>query len=109
MLKNLKSAAHNSIIYTIGNISTKIVGVVLIPIYTKQLTVSDYGILGLCEVTSYALFVLFGYQLFIAFFRWYWDQQYKDDQKSIFFTIMVFLVSSASSFLGWNRYSIALR
>lgn len=95
MLKILKSAAVNSLIYGFGNLSTKIVGLILIPIYTQHLSVADYGILGLLEVTSYAVFVLFGYQLFYALFRWYWDAEYKDKQKSMFFTVMVFLTVSS--------------
>jgi O-antigen/teichoic acid export membrane protein len=96
MLKIFKNAAVNSLIYSFGNLSTKFVGLVLIPIYTKHLTVADYGILGLLEVTSYALFVLFGYQLYYAFFRWYWDKEYKDRQKSLFFTMMAFLAVSST-------------
>ncbi len=91
MLKNLKSATVNSLIYSFGNLSTKIVGLILIPIYTKHLSISEYGVLGVMEASSYALFVLFGFQLYFAFFRWYWDKEYKEKQKRMFFTIMIFL------------------
>jgi O-antigen/teichoic acid export membrane protein len=43
------------------------------------------------EASSYALFVLFGFQLYFAIFRWYWDKEYKEKQKTMFFTIMIFL------------------
>lgn len=91
MLSHFKSAAVNSLIYTFGNLSTKIVGLILIPIYTRHLTLSDYGILGVLKATSYAIFLLFGFQLYTGFFRWYWDKDYRDKQKILFFTIMLFL------------------
>jgi O-antigen/teichoic acid export membrane protein len=91
MLKNLRSAAFNSLIYSFGNISTKIIGLILIPVYTKHLTTADYGIMGVLEVTSYAIFVLFGYQLYYALSRWYWDKDYRNKQKEMFFSVMIFL------------------
>ena len=86
MLKNLKSAALNSLIYSFGNLSLKIAGLILIPIYTKHLSTSEYGIYGVLDATCYALFILFGFQLYTAFFRWYWDSDYKERQKEMFFT-----------------------
>jgi len=97
MLPLLKSTVKSSLIYSLGNISTKIAGFILIPLYTKYLPLSDYGVLGLLEVTSSAIIVLFGLNLYSAFFRWYYDKDYQDKQKSLFFTTAVFL--SVLSFL----------
>lgn len=91
MLTNLKSTVKNSIIYSLGNITTKIIGLVLLPIYTKHLTVSDYGILGIVEITSQLIIAVFGLSLYQAFNRWYWDKEFQNKQKSIFFTSLVFL------------------
>lgn len=97
MLPLLKSTVKSSLIYSLGNLSTKIAGFILIPLYTKYLPLSDYGVLGLLEVTSTAIIVLFGLNLYSAFFRWYYDKDYRDKQKSLFFTTAVFL--SVLSFL----------
>jgi O-antigen/teichoic acid export membrane protein len=91
LLNNLKSTVKNSIIYSLGNITTKIIGLVLLPIYTKHLTVTDYGILGIVEITSQLLIAVFGLSLYRAFNRWYWDKEFKNKQRSIFFTSLVFL------------------
>lgn len=106
MLKNIKSAVKNSAIYSIGNISTKIIGLILLPLYTKHLTVSDYGILGIIEVSTQLLISVFGLALYQAFFRWYWDKEYKHKQKSMFFTSTIFLVFiSILMYLGFYSFS----
>ena len=91
MLDFLRSAAKNSIVYGIGNLSTKVVGFILLPLYTSHLTVREYGILGLLEVSSQVLVSVFGLSLSYAFFRWYWDKEFLEMRRSIMFTCMTFL------------------
>ena len=54
MLDQIKSTSKNSIVYGLGNVSVKLVGLILIPIYTDPayLSFDDYGILGILESTS---------------------------------------------------------
>jgi len=113
MLSTIKSTLKNSVIYSIGNISTKIIGLFLLPLYAKKLTISEYGVLGILEVSSQLLIAIFGLALYQAFFRWYWDKEYIDKQKSIFFTSTFFLIIiSVFMYLGFysfsNRFSIFL-
>ncbi len=93
MLSNIKSAVRNSLIYGLGNLSVKLVGLVLIPVYTnpKFLSFSDYGVLGVMEATTQIIIALLGLALTQAFTRWYWDKEYSKKQKSIFFTLLTFL------------------
>ena len=92
MLKTVKSIAKNSIIYGIGNISSKLVGFILIPLYTKHLSVYDYGILSIIEITLQLLVSLIGLKIYSALLRWYWDKDYKFKQKSLFFTSSSFVL-----------------
>jgi len=106
MLKNIKSVLKNSLIYSIGNISSKIIGLILLPLYAKKLTISEYGILGILEVSSQFLISIFGLALYQAFFRWYWDKNFIDKQKSIFFTTIFFLTGlSLILYLGFSSLS----
>jgi len=91
MLDFLRSAAKNSLVYGIGNLSTKVIGFILLPLYTSHLTVREYGILGLLEVSSQVLVSVFGLSLSYAFFRWYWDKEFLEMRRSIMFTCMTFL------------------
>jgi O-antigen/teichoic acid export membrane protein len=99
MLDNLKNTIKGAFIYGFGNLSTKLIGFILIPLYTKKFTVAEYGILGILDITSQIIIVVFGLSLYTAFFRWYWDKDFKDKQKSIFFTLLV-SVSIFSIILG---------
>ena len=101
MLKDLKSVSKDSIIYGIGNIATKIVGFILIPIYTnpKFLSVSDFGVLSILDITAQVLVALFSLTLYQGFMRWYWDITDALEQKKLFFTVLSF-VSVLSIFFG---------
>ncbi|MGD0589519.1 MAG: oligosaccharide flippase family protein [Bacteroidota bacterium] len=84
----IKSATKNSLIYGIGNVSTKIIGFILLPLYTYHLSVQEYGILGILEVSSQLVVSIFGLSLSYSFFRWYWDKEYADMRHSIMFTCL---------------------
>lgn len=92
MIDIIKSTVKNSLIYGIGNVAIKLVGLVLIPIYTdpRYLSTVDYGALGILEASSQFLVALLGLALVQALTRWYWDKKYNDKQKSIFFTVLSF-------------------
>ena len=92
MLEHVKSALKNSAIYSIGNVSTKLIGIILVPLYTQHLSLKEYGILSILEVSSQLLVTIFSANLYTAFFRWYWEKEYSDRQKSIFFTTFLSLI-----------------
>jgi Membrane protein involved in the export of O-antigen and teichoic acid len=95
MLDNLRSAFKSTLIYGLGSLSIKLVGFVLLPLYTKYIPVSDYGILALVESLSQIIVTVFSFNLTLALFRWYWDTRYIQKQKTIFFTALVFSVAVA--------------
>ncbi len=91
MSSQIKNIAKNSLIYGLGRVSSKIVGFILLPIYTAHLTVHDYGVLGIIEITSQVLVQLLSLRLGAALHRWFYDKDYVDQRKSIFFSILFFL------------------
>ena len=113
MLNNIKIATKDTFIYSLGNISTKVVGLILLPLYTDVLTVEEYGVLGTVEITLQVLITAFSLSLYQALNRWYWDNNYRNKQNSIFFTILVSLFLGASLmflfFLPFSKpFSLAL-
>ncbi len=92
---HLKIAAKNSAIYSLGPLSSKVAGFVLLPLYTSHLTLSEYGILGIVDVTMQIFVSIFGFGLNWAFNRWYWDKEYIHKQKIIFFSLFVFLAATS--------------
>lgn len=96
----------HSVIYSIGNLSSKLVGFILLPLYTGYLTVKEYGILSILEITSTIFIAIFGFGLYMALNRWYWDKDCVGKQKSIFFTVFISLsVSSLIIFGGFSFFA----
>lgn len=91
MLNKIKLAVKNSFIFGFGNLAPKIVGLILLPIITGKLDISEYGGLGIAEATTQVLIAVFSLSLYRAFTRWYWDKEYKDKQKSMFFSVLIFV------------------
>jgi O-antigen/teichoic acid export membrane protein len=90
MLDNIKSAAKGTIIYGFANVSIKLIGVILIPIYTnyKYLSKIDFGVLGIMDISYQLVIIVFGLALYQSLARWYFDPQHKDSQKSMHFTVI---------------------
>lgn len=93
MLKDLKHSIKHSFIYSLGNLATKIVGFILIPIYTdsKYLSITDYGALSILEITSQLLVAILGMSLYQGYVRWYWDLKTVEERKKLFFSVIVFI------------------
>ena len=91
MLKSIKQASRDSIIYSVGNIAVKIVGFILIPLYTdpRYFSVDDFGIIALLDITGLVIISAMASGLPQSLLRWYWDKDYSANQKGIFFMTLV--------------------
>lgn len=91
MQSTIKTAAKGTIIYGLANVSVKLIGIILIPIYTnyRYLSKQDFGILGVMEITSQLVIIVFSMSLYQSLARWYFDPENKDTQKSMHFTVIV--------------------
>jgi O-antigen/teichoic acid export membrane protein len=87
MLKSIKISLKDTIVYGLGNIAVKIVGLILIPLYTdpKYFSTDQFGILGILEITALMFTAFLASGLPQSLTRWYWDKDHKDSQKGIFF------------------------
>ena len=122
MQKEFKSLLRSIIIYGFGNVSVKLVGLVLLPLYTNLTLLSkdEYGAMGLLDISAQILIALFSLSLYAAYARWYWDKEHYKNRKRIFFscfsTLAVLAVllsvsgiyaSGPLSFLLFNKDSFA--
>jgi len=87
MLKSIKGSLKDTLIYGLGNVAVKVVGLILIPLYVndKYFSDDDFGILGLLEISGLLLTAALASGLPQGMARWYWDKNHKDNQKGIFF------------------------
>jgi len=86
--------SKHSLNYFIGQILTKSLGFLLIPLYTRFLVPSDYGILAMVGSFTSVATVFYTVGLRGAFSRFYWD--YKDNRQELgefFVTVLSFVVS----------------
>ena len=87
MLKSIKISLKDTIVYGIGNIAVKIVGLILIPLFTdpKFFSTDQFGVLGILEISGLVLTSMLASGLPQSLTRWFWDKEHKDNQKGIFF------------------------
>jgi O-antigen/teichoic acid export membrane protein len=92
----MASLVKSTSIYTVGNIIPKLVGFVLLPIYTRYLTPSDYGVVNSMEVMSGLLQVLFTLALDRGIYRLYHDYKDEGAKKTFVGTISISLFAVSS-------------
>jgi len=110
MQKHFKNIGSQTIIYSLGNISTKLVGLILLPLYTNSnyLTVADYGILAILEAINQIVIALLTFGLPTAMLRWTFAEKDEGMQKKIIFTVFLFLtiIGVLVSIIGFLNSSI---
>ena len=91
MLGSIKATVKDTIIYGFGNIAVKVVGLILIPLYTdpKFFTINEFGIIGILDISGLVITSFLTFSLPQAFTRWFWDKDHKNNQKGIFFMTFV--------------------
>jgi O-antigen/teichoic acid export membrane protein len=91
MLGSIKVSVKDTVIYGLGNVAVKVVGLILIPLYTNKeyFSVDDFGRLGLLEVSALVLTAVLASSLPQSLTRWYWDKEHVANQKGIFFMSFV--------------------
>ncbi len=87
MLNSIRLSLKNSLVYGLGNIAVKVIGFVLIPLYTdpKYFSVDDFGIIGLLDITGLVIIAVISSSMPQSLIRWYWDKDHRNNQKGIFF------------------------
>ncbi len=95
MLNKLKDTAKHTFIYSIGNLSTKIIGLLLLPLYTAKLSLSNYGRFTILEITSMFLTMVLGLRIVSAMMRWSAETEDRDEQGKILFNSYFILLIMA--------------
>jgi len=92
MLSDLKYFVKHSLVYSISSVAAKAMGVVLLPLYSSYLTLSEFGVLGIIEVTLLISVELLNLGQGQALVMLNNSEEYKEKRKSMFFTIFSFSV-----------------
>ena len=68
--KQRSMSAHVAI-YAVGNLGQRLIGFIMLPIYTRKLTPEDYGIYELLSITTGILGIMLGVGIRSAVIRFY--------------------------------------
>ncbi|MCP4633954.1 MAG: oligosaccharide flippase family protein [candidate division Zixibacteria bacterium] len=79
---------HSSI-YILGMMISKVVGFIMIPIYTHYLAPADYGVLELLTMTSDIIAMLIGIGLAQSVLRFYYNYEAPEDRNSVVSTALI--------------------
>lgn len=95
MLSKLKDTAKHTFIYSIGNLSTKIIGLLLLPLYTAKLSLLNYGRFTILETTSMFLTMVLGLRIVSSMMRWSAETEDRNEQGKILFNTYIILLLTA--------------
>jgi len=97
MIERLKSTVQHTFIYSLSNIAPKIVGVILLPLYTARLTRTDFGNWDLIDITIQILseILILGQAGSIILLNN--SDEYSDKKKIAFFNLSVFVLLASSA------------
>jgi O-antigen/teichoic acid export membrane protein len=84
MLKYLKQITSDSLIYGISGVVSKMIGIFLVPIYTRLFLPKDYGIINLVNTTFILLTISIVCGLDSAVARWFYDSEDEAERKRSF-------------------------
>ena len=100
MLETLKRAAKDTLIYGVGETSAKLATFLLIPLYTRYLAPSDFGVLSIALVLPALLADIANGGIIMAFYRFYFDSEQDDGRRAIAGTAAWFNILSTGGVVG---------
>ena len=96
LLTDLKSIAGKSAVYGIGNVALKVIGFLLIPLYTRHLTTEDYGIMGVTSTILAILGIILPLSLHGALMKFFFTTEDTEERKIITGNVWISTIVVAS-------------
>jgi len=94
-MSEIRFLIKHSTIYGIGNILAKLVSFAMLPLYTRHLTPTDYGVLELIDVTTSLLGIVIGVGVAQAMGRFYYDTEDQSIRSRVVGTIYLLAIGAA--------------
>ncbi len=92
----LKRLGRHSVIYGLGGLASRILAVLLLPLYTRYLTTSDYGKIETLIALATVLTIVLRFGISSAFFRFYFDAADDVGRRIVLRTSFWFTMSMAT-------------
>ncbi len=91
-----KKAISHTAIYGASDVLRRIVGFIMLPIYTHYLTPADYGVVELMMMAIIIVEILFGMRMGQAIFRYYYMAKEIDDKRAVISTTFFMVVCTST-------------
>jgi O-antigen/teichoic acid export membrane protein len=95
--EQLRRLGKHSIIYGLGGLVSRILAVLLLPLYTRYLSPSDYGKVETLIALTTVLGILLRFGITSAFFRFYFDSPDPADRRVVLRTSFWFTMGMATT------------
>jgi O-antigen/teichoic acid export membrane protein len=95
MIADLKSILKHGSVYSLGNMLSKVVGFVMIPVYTSYLTPKDYGTLELLTLVSIVLSTVLALRMSSGMTRFYVKYKRMEERNRLVSTLLTFIIGLA--------------
>jgi O-antigen/teichoic acid export membrane protein len=89
----LKSTVKHGGIYAIGMVLSRLVGFLMLPVYTRVLTTADYGIMEILSLSTDILSMLVGLGIRQAVLRYYYHYDTEAERNGVISTASLLLVA----------------
>ena len=89
----IKQFVKHSFIYTFGNILTRGIGIFLIPIYTRYLSPTEYGIIDLFSIIASLISLTIALEISQAIARYYQDVHTQKEKAAYTSTAFIFTLT----------------
>jgi O-antigen/teichoic acid export membrane protein len=95
-----KGLFRNLAIYGLGDVATSLISLLLLPIYTRYLSPSDYGVIAMLLTVEAVVKVLFRWGVDTAFMRLYYDCPDQAARQRLASTLFFFLLAVNGAILA---------
>src|SRR5438132_411499 len=99
MIERLKELVRHSAIYGLGSIVSRVLAVLLLPLYTRYLSPSDYGLIETLIALSAVLTALVAQAMKSAFFRFYFDSAELERRLLVVRTAFWYVLAASTAVL----------
>lgn len=100
MLTHLKKLSIQTLGYSLGDAATSLIGLLLLPVYTRLLTPADYGKLAIIALATTITTLLLESGQRSAFFRYYSQMGTEKERRRLTGTVFIYLLVSAATLLS---------
>ena len=91
----IANVARHGLVYGVAGAAAKLVGLIMIPVYTRFLTPSDYGLLEIVQLTANLIGIVLALGFTSAVLRFYFHYDSKEDRDQVISTGLVATITMA--------------